>query len=71
MPLILNIDTAMASAHVSIAKDGILLQECINAITKDHSSFLQVAIKKLLTSLQIDIQQIDAIAVTQGPGSYT
>lgn len=71
MPFILNIDTAMESAHVSVAKDGILLQEFINATTKDHSSFLQVAIKNILISLQIDIQQIDAISVTQGPGSYT
>lgn len=71
MPFILNIDTALECAHVSISKDGILLQELINAQTKDHSSFLQVAIKKLLTTLQVDIQQIDAVSVTQGPGSYT
>ncbi|UEG50431.1 tRNA (adenosine(37)-N6)-threonylcarbamoyltransferase complex dimerization subunit type 1 TsaB [Ferruginibacter lapsinanis] len=71
MPLILNISTALETACVSIARDGALLQELTNREPKDHSSFLQVAIKQLLSSLQIDIQQIDAVTVIEGPGSYT
>jgi len=71
MSLILNIDTATEIAHVSIAKDGIVLQDAFNNDQKNHAGFLQPAIKKILQDAKILITEIDAIAVTEGPGSYT
>jgi tRNA threonylcarbamoyladenosine biosynthesis protein TsaB len=71
MSFILNIDTAIRSASISIGKDGILLQELVNADVKDHSSFLQPAIKNIISLANITIQDIDAVAITSGPGSYT
>jgi len=71
MSFILNIDTSMQSASVSISKDGILLHELTNTDLKEHSSFLQPAIKKILELTEINIQKINAVAVTIGPGSYT
>lgn len=61
----------MQSASVSVAKDGILLHELTNSDMKEHSSFLQPAIKKILDLSQINLQEINAVAVTIGPGSYT
>ena len=71
MSVILNIDTATDIAHISISKAGILLDSATNKEQKDHGSFLQPAIQTLLKKNFISIQELDAIAVSAGPGSYT
>jgi tRNA threonylcarbamoyladenosine biosynthesis protein TsaB len=71
MSLILNIDTSAQQAAVSIAKDGNLMQVLQNPDQKEHASFLQPAIKKLLQEAQMTINDLDAVAVVNGPGSYT
>ena len=71
MALILNIDSSLETATVSIAKDGIILQHETNAVQKQHASFLHSAVQKLTNNLQIKLQELDAIGCTIGPGSYT
>jgi tRNA threonylcarbamoyladenosine biosynthesis protein TsaB len=71
MGLILNIDTATETAQVSFAKDGIVVQSLHNNLQKDHASFLQTAIQQLAIAAAIKLNDVDAIAVTAGPGSYT
>jgi len=71
MSLILNIDTATETAQVSFAKDGKLLHSLHNDSQKDHASFLQVAIQQLMKTAAIKLNDVDAVAVTAGPGSYT
>lgn len=71
MALILNIDTAIDSASICIAKDGLVLATVKNDKQKDHAAWLHSAIKKLFEEKGLEIKNIDAIAVTGGPGSYT
>ena len=71
MSLILNIDTSSEHAHVSFAKDGVILETLSNDKQKEHASFLQPAIRQLVTITGIQLQEVDAVAVTSGPGSYT
>lgn len=71
MSLILNIDTATDIAHISISKSGVILDSVTNKEQKDHGSFLQPAIQQLLKNNFISIQELDAIAISAGPGSYT
>lgn len=71
MALILNIDTATETAQVSFARDGVVLQSLQNESQKDHASFLQVAIQQLAKSAALKLNDVDAIAITAGPGSYT
>lgn len=71
MSLLLNIDTAIDTAYVSIAKDGYILQEAVNVEQKDHGAFLQPAIQLILKNAGISLRELDAIAVVAGPGSYT
>jgi len=71
MALILNIDTASENAHVSVAKDGQVLHALNNESQKEHASFLQPAIQQLMKSGSVTFKEVDAIAVTAGPGSYT
>ena len=71
MALILSIDTSIDTAEVSLEKDGILLMSEINNEPKNHGSFLQIAIKNILSSSNTAVNTLDAVAVANGPGSYT
>jgi tRNA threonylcarbamoyladenosine biosynthesis protein TsaB len=71
MSFILNIDTALETAHVSIAKDGEVLQLVYNNHQKDHASWLHPAVSSLVHQTGITLKRLDAVAVSIGPGSYT
>ena len=71
MSLIVNIDTATETAHVSFSNNGIVVQSLTNELQKGHAAFLQTAIQQLTKSTAISLKDIDAVAVTAGPGSYT
>jgi tRNA threonylcarbamoyladenosine biosynthesis protein TsaB len=69
--LILNIDTAVQSASVCLAENEQLRSIKVNPSQKDHAAWLHVAIKDLLIERDRKLQQLDAIAISAGPGSYT
>ena len=71
MSLILNIDSSSAIAFVSIAKNGVALASITNPDQKDHAGFIQTGIQQLIKKTGIELNQLDAIAVNAGPGSYT
>ena len=71
MAMILNIDTATEFASVCLTENERLLALEVSCEQKNHASFLQPAIDKIRTDLNIDLTAIDAVAVTIGPGSYT
>ncbi len=69
--MILNIDTATEQASVCLSQDGNVISTLLNDSQKDHAAWIQVAINTLLQKEGYTMQQIQAVAVTQGPGSYT
>ena len=71
MSYILNIDTAVTTASACLAKDDqpVILQ--INPSQKDSASWLHTAIKELVEKAGISLHQLDAVAISAGPGSYT
>lgn len=71
MALILNIDTATERAGICLSKEGKLLAAIENADQKDHASWLHPAVEKLLYEQGCRMKDLQAIAVTAGPGSYT
>jgi tRNA threonylcarbamoyladenosine biosynthesis protein TsaB len=71
MALILNIDTAVDTASVCLAKDGKVLSIAKNEKQKDHAAWLHNTIKEIFEKNNLEIGSVDAIAVTSGPGSYT
>ena len=71
MALLLCIDTSTTHASVALAKDGVLMGLKTNQNQKDHASFLQPAIHSLLKEANQSLKDLQAIAVTSGPGSYT
>lgn len=71
MSILLNIDTAVEIATLSISDNGKVIASVSNNNQKDHASFLQPAIKILLQKVHLSINELNAVAVTSGPGSYT
>jgi tRNA threonylcarbamoyladenosine biosynthesis protein TsaB len=67
----LYIDTAGEKAMVAMSKDYSLLALETNEMSNTHASFVQVAIDKMVKQLGTQLQLIDAVVVTMGPGSYT
>jgi tRNA threonylcarbamoyladenosine biosynthesis protein TsaB len=72
LAIILNIETATKNCSVSFAKNGkiIALKELNNG-NYSHAEVLHPFIVALLNEAKISSQEIDAVAVSKGPGSYT
>lgn len=71
MPLILSIETATRAFSVALHQDKQLLG-CFDVhVEKSHSRVITIAIDKLLDFSNKDIRELDAVAVSKGPGSYT
>ncbi|AWM13991.1 tRNA (adenosine(37)-N6)-threonylcarbamoyltransferase complex dimerization subunit type 1 TsaB [Flavobacterium sediminis] len=72
MATILNIETATKNCSVSLAKDGktIGIKE-IATEQFSHAEKLHVFIEELLKETQLTFKDLDAVAVSKGPGSYT
>ncbi len=72
MAIILNLETATTNCSVSISKGNevISLKEN-NAMNYSHSEQLHVFIKEALQEASLSFSDLDAIAISKGPGSYT
>ncbi|MBQ3209247.1 MAG: tRNA (adenosine(37)-N6)-threonylcarbamoyltransferase complex dimerization subunit type 1 TsaB [Alistipes sp.] len=71
MALILCIETGTDICSVGIVNNGELISLRESDSGRDHAKKVAVFVDELLTENDIDPQQIDAVAVGEGPGSYT
>ena len=71
MALILCIETGTDICSVGIVKDGELVSLRESDAGRDHASKVGVFVDELLRETGISPQDIDAVAVGKGPGSYT
>jgi tRNA threonylcarbamoyladenosine biosynthesis protein TsaB len=69
--LILNIDTATEKASICVSKNGQILAQLQNGQQREHASFVHTAIQQTLKNLGFSLSDMEAFAVTSGPGSYT
>lgn len=72
MALILNLETATKNCSVALTENGnvIAIKE-LNDGKYSHAEKLHVFVDEVLKSSKRSIEDIDAIAVSKGPGSYT
>ncbi len=72
MHYILNIETATKNCSVSLAKNGqtVVCKE-ISELGYSHAEKLHLFIQEVLQESGVALSQLSAIAVSQGPGSYT
>lgn len=72
MSIILNIETATKNCSVSIAENGkILAIKELNNGNYSHAEVLHPFIVDVLKESNLSTKNIDAVAVSKGPGSYT
>lgn len=67
----LGIDTSNQPLTVGLVEDGRVLAQVQTTVKKNHSVTLMPAIDALVQSVDLTPEDIDRIAVAQGPGSYT
>ena len=72
MSLILNIETATKNCSVCLARAGnvIAIKELNNG-NYSHGEMLHVFIEDVIKDAEVHLSDLDAIAVSKGPGSYT
>lgn len=71
MALILNIETATTMCSVSLGKDGQLI--AFKELNGDytHAENLTLFIEDVIQQAGVQLKDIDAVAISKGPGSYT
>lgn len=71
MAVLLHIDTSVDKGSICISNHGIILDYAECLLQKDQSAWLHPAIKTILSKNNLIIEDIQAISVVNGPGSYT
>ncbi|MBL4753891.1 MAG: tRNA (adenosine(37)-N6)-threonylcarbamoyltransferase complex dimerization subunit type 1 TsaB [Flavobacteriales bacterium] len=71
MSLVLNIETATPVCSVALGEEGNLLGFKETADGKSHATHITIFIEELLKECGKSLNDLDAIAVSKGPGSYT
>jgi len=69
--MILCIETATGVCSVALCNDTATLHLREAAEGRSHASQLTVLIRELLAEASVSTQELDAVAVSKGPGSYT
>ena len=69
--VILGIESSAPSASVAVVKDGKLLSEMFLNVGLTHSVTLLPLIKQAVEGAGMSVSDIDAVAVSNGPGSFT
>ena len=68
---LLNIETSTSSCSASITIDGVPVASRSNLVNANHASELPVFVDQLLEEAKVNAWKLDAVALSQGPGSYT
>lgn len=71
MAIILSIETSTPTSSIAIHDAGNLVSSQSIHKSKSHSEYLVPSIKYLCETSGIEIQEISAVAISKGPGSYT
>lgn len=71
MALILQLETSTDVCSVALSKDGELIRCFETSESNSHTEKLTLLISQCMVESGYKISQIDAVAVSDGPGSYT
>ena len=69
--MILQIETATTSCSVALAHDGQILAVKQLSGRNVHAEMITLFIEEVITSAGVGYEDIEAVAVSSGPGSYT
>jgi len=69
--IVLGIDSSTQVNTIALLQDGQLLCEAVLNTSKNHSQRLMPMIDILLKEAGLEIKNIDGVAISSGPGSFT
>ncbi len=69
--IVLGIDTATDVCAVALVRTGALLAEARVTVPRSHATRLALLVQECLAHARLEAADLDAIAVSAGPGSYT
>ncbi|MDE5933970.1 MAG: tRNA (adenosine(37)-N6)-threonylcarbamoyltransferase complex dimerization subunit type 1 TsaB [Lachnospiraceae bacterium] len=68
---LIALDSSGLVASVAVVEDDILIAEYSIQYKKTHSQTLLPMLDEVRNMIELDLQEVDAIAVAAGPGSFT
>lgn len=68
---ILLIETSTECCSAAIARNGMVIGNVVTEDAKQHAAMLAPFIKKVMEESNVTVADLDAVAVSSGPGSYT
>jgi len=72
MGVILSLETSSTNCSVCVAKEGVILSmKELNSANYSHAEKLHLFIEEVMLQASLNMQDLSAIAVSKGPGSYT
>lgn len=71
MAVILSIETSTKVCSVALARDGQVIAWRESEQGNEHAAKIAIFISEVLTETGLSCQQLDAVAIGEGPGSYT
>lgn len=71
LSVILHIDTATTVGSVCLSRDGKPVQTLVNDKQQDHAASMVLFVQEIMRQQHVTPKDIDAVAVSAGPGSYT
>ncbi len=71
MAFILSIETATTVCSVALHENGKLMASKSLHLAQSHSGLLIVLIEQIMQQCNVSVMQLDAVGISEGPGSYT
>lgn len=71
MSLILSIETSTKVCSIALHNKGELLAFKESFVPNSHSELINVFIEEVLEEAKIEMSQLKAVCISEGPGSYT
>lgn len=68
---ILSLECSAAPASCAVAEDGVILANDFTNVKLTHSQTLMPMTVEMLKKANISLDEIDALAISNGPGSFT
>src|SRR5262249_28399577 len=69
--IVLGLDTATWTAAVGVARDGTVLAEGEHRESRSHTASLPALVDQVLARAALSLDDVEGIAVSIGPGSFT
>lgn len=71
MAKIITIDTSTNICSVALHENGNLISSKVNREERSHSKHLTIMVEETLKVVGLSLKEVDAFAISKGPGSYT